>query len=146
MPAQRRLVRLWRRARRSPTLWLLAFCLMFAGVIAGAVYSSRDPVALSQSFTLSRDGGLAASGAGGVGAGASVKLKPDDPVRRFSESRIGHVLFTRVGSDDCRRSLFDNPTGAQAEAGSVFCGQDQTPDSEPTSPDRLNSLKRSFQR
>jgi len=44
----------------------------------------------------------------------------------------------------CRRVLFDNRTGARLQAGEVFCGQSQAQVVDAESPNRLQSLSKSF--
>ena len=69
-----------------------------------------------------------------------------DPVARFTETRVGHLLFAPVGGDNCRRVLFDNTTGAFREAGEIYCGPPPSRASEATSANRLQALSKSFQK
>lgn len=69
-------------------------------------------------------------------------LSEDDPVRNFAKTGVGQVLFTAMSSDNCRRSLFDNRTGATYEVGEIFCGQKP----ENTNSERLQSMGKPFRK
>jgi hypothetical protein len=118
---------------------------VFLTVFAGGAYVMPDKVPLFQWLSLLRTNG---SGTGGNasqqplptgGAG----LAEDDPVRNFFKTGVGHVLFTAMSSDNCRRNLFDNRTGATYEAGEIFCGHN--PDETQTS-ERLQAMRKPFKK
>jgi hypothetical protein len=68
-------------------------------------------------------------------------LSDDDPVKNFTKTGVGHVLFATTNSDNCRRTLFDNRTGATYEAGDILCGQ--TADQQIDVPsDRLQAFRK----
>ena len=78
--------------------------------------------------------------------GVSVRMDPGDPAVRFSDTRVGHVLFASSRSDNCRRVLFDNRTGSSYEAKEIFCGQRPDQAVEVGSSDRLTGLRQFFRR
>ena len=73
-------------------------------------------------------------------------LDPGDPTIRFSDTRVGHVLFALSQSDNCRRVLFDNRTGAFYEAKEIFCGERNNQAVEAGGPDRIAVLRQFFRR
>jgi len=132
------------RRAQSNRAHVLAISAAFAVLIAAGFYAAKDPAGLFPSKADRGANGIASMKAVGV-IGASA-LGGDDPVRRFSETKVGQVVFSSARSDTCRRVLFDNRTGARLEAGEVSCGEsiDRVVDAE--TPNRLQSLSKSFQR
>lgn len=72
--------------------------------------------------------------------------KPDDPVDQFAQSRVGSLLFAKDDSLDCKRYLFDNRTGMLREAGKVYCGPTEDDGAAESGADRLQVIRKSFQR
>jgi hypothetical protein len=94
---------------------MAAIAVLLVGFVAVGVHVAREP-ATAWLANLGRSGDA-------VGSGGSVGIVIDDPVARFSETRVGHLLFKPFEGDHCRRVLFDNSTGGYLEAGQVFCGR-----------------------
>jgi hypothetical protein len=103
-----------------------------AFLMAGGVYYQRDMLGLSS----------------GEGTAASSQAMPQDPdpVVRFSETRIGHLLFMLPDGRNCRRVLFDNMTGGQVDAGRVECAQQEPPQPSAVSTGRFDAIRNSFKR
>lgn len=142
LPLRRWLARL--RRARSNRARVLAISGAFAVVMAAAFCTAKDPAAFFRAKAgPSASGVLTIKAVGVIGASA---LGGDDPLLRFTETKVGQVVFSSGRSDTCRRVLFDNRTGARLEAGEMFCGQtaDQIVEAEPQN--RLNSLSKSFHR
>jgi len=118
-------------------------------LILAAAYAANERLALLRFVQTSAGGSL--SGGGGAGENAVrpsgfAELGPGDPTVRFSDTRVGHVLFASARSDNCRRVLFDNRTGLFYEAKEIFCGQRSDQVVEVVSMDRLAGMQRFFQR
>jgi hypothetical protein len=118
---------------------------MFAAVIAAGTIVVRDPLILSDLFKRSGSGGIL-SGVRSVAPEGALGLPPDDPVLNFSETRIGHVVFTGTATNVCRRKLFDNKNGAMLDVGDIFCGNTPEQVVDPPTGDRLNSVQKTFRR
>jgi hypothetical protein len=78
--------------------------------------SEKPNTVTSSQNQMQKRGSDTASGAARVAKDASV-----DPVDRFSETRIGHILFYPAHGDRCRRVLFDNATGKTYDAPDINC-------------------------
>jgi hypothetical protein len=128
------LAKLWRRvAPKNRTSTVATVCVFFAGLLALGLYRAHTT------------SGTASAPRFGVGflSPASVQLDPNDPVARFIETGVGHVLFAPLAGDHCQRVLFDNRTGMQYEARSLDCSR---PAAEVVaSTDRIGALRRTFQ-
>jgi hypothetical protein len=128
------------RAAISTVIFLTVFC--------GGAYFMRDQIPLFKWFASLQTGGSGAFANAGRqdlptgGAG----LSEDDPVRNFAKTGVGQVLFTATSSDNCRRNLFDNRTGATYEVGEIFCGQNPENIPESQSSDRLQSMRKPFKK
>jgi hypothetical protein len=126
--------KLWRRiAPKNRTSAVAMVCIFFGGLFALGLYRVQAT------------SGAASTPRFGVGAvsPASVQLDSNDPVARFIETRVGHVLFSPFVGDHCQRVLFDNRTGAQYEARSLDCSR---PVAEGVaSTERIGALRRTFQ-
>jgi hypothetical protein len=119
---------------------------VFLTVFSGGAYLMSDQIPLFQwlaSLQSNGNGAFANAGRPEQPTGGS-GLPEDDPVKNFAKTGVGHVLFTAMSSDNCRRNLFDNRTGATYEAGEIFCGQAPENGIEAQSPDRLLSLRKPF--
>jgi hypothetical protein len=66
-------------------------------------------------------------------------------VAHFSQTRVGHIVYSPSADDTCRRMLFDNRTGMSGDAGSVVC-QHMAPEAETLPADRLQTLRKTFHR
>jgi hypothetical protein len=121
---------------------------VFLTVFIGGAYMMRDQVPLFQwlaSLQSNGSGAFANAGRPDMPTGGS-GLPEDDPVRNFVKTGVGHVLFTATSSDNCRRNLFDNRTGATYEAGEIFCGQTPEHAVEAQTTDRLQSMRKPFRK
>ena len=132
-------VALWRRLGSTNVRRALVLCSTFAGILFAGFYFTREAADGSRRMA-NRAASAAAASALGQGLG------PNDPVTRFAETRVGHLLFTSSRNDDCRRVLFDNRTGAFYEAGLIQCGQIALPTPEASGNDRLMALRKTFAR
>jgi hypothetical protein len=123
---------LWRQIAPRNAIGVLAVCVLFGALLALGVYRAQGP-ALRPPAQKAGTGGPAVSA---------------DPVVRFRETRVGHLLFSSIESDECRRVLFDNRDGAQYEAGHIYCGQKpvEIQVADATSTSRMLALRRSFQK
>ena len=101
---------------------------------------TRQPTVVAISLDLSGAGPASTNGA------LTIALAVDDPVARFSATRVGHILHAPRMGDHCRRVLFDNRTGDLLESGAVTCGPVLTEASAVSGADRLQSLRKTFQR
>ena len=127
------------RAAISTVVFLTVFC--------GGAYFMRDQIPVFQWFaSLNSNGtGAFANSRPDLPTGNS-SLSEDDPVRNFAKTGVGQVLFTAMSSDNCRRNLFDNKTGATYEVGEINCGQNPENVPESQSSDRLQSLRKPFRK
>jgi hypothetical protein len=147
----RRKVATWRHAARAVPTHVVAICGVFGALIFAGVYAANKHTALFGSSRASNAGGLAGAAAqgGGGSAGAvtgAAELSPADPVMRFSDTGVGQVLFMSPSGETCQRVLFDNRAGSFFTARKIFCGQKLERVVETDSPDRLTSVRQSFQR
>ena len=127
----------------------MAISVVFGALILTAAYAAKDPRTLFRFVQTSGGGNLSGGGIASENAVRSAgfaELDPGDPTVRFSDTRVGHVLFASSRSDDCRRLLFDNRTGSFYEAKEIFCGQRPDQAGEVVSSDRLTGLRQFFQR
>jgi hypothetical protein len=114
-------------------------CTVFATVLSAGAYATSDQFGLMQWLrSYGRGNGQAGQSSPPTGAAG---LSDDDPVKNFTKTGVGHVLFATTNSDNCRRTLFDNRTGATYEAGDILCGQ--TADQQIDVPsDRLQAFRK----
>lgn len=151
VPAQPR--RSWLPAN---ALRVMSINVVFGLLIGCGLYATTERAALLHLMGFSGAGGISGAGEPREVKGSAItravpltgaaSLTPDDPVLRFAESRIGHMLFSSMQSDNCQRVLFNNNTGVSFEAPGVFCGQKANKVAEADSPKRLNAVRSSFQR
>jgi hypothetical protein len=143
---RRRQARWW----RTTSTTALAISVVFGALILTAAYSANERLSLFR-FVFQFSGGGHRSG-DGIASRDPVRLvgfselDPRDPAVRFSDTRIGHVLFAVSQSDNCRRALFDNRTGSLRETKEIFCGQRPDETGEVFGSDRLAGLRQSFRR
>jgi hypothetical protein len=123
---------------------VLAISAVFAVLMSAGLYAAKDPTRLFGSKPDADTKGV--PGLKAVGLIGTNGLGADDPVLRFSETKVGQVVFSSARSDTCRRVLFDNSTGARLEAGEVYCRQTVDQVVEAETPNRLQSLRKSFQK
>jgi hypothetical protein len=146
----RRKVADWRHAARAMPTHVVAISGLFGALIFAGVYAAKGHTALFGSLRASNAGGLSGSAQGGGGKAGAVtgaaELSSADPVMRFSDTGIGQVLFMSPSGETCQRVLFDNRAGSYFTAHKVFCGQRPEPVAEAAPPDRLTSVRKSFQR
>jgi hypothetical protein len=134
----------WRKVAPANALRVALLCAGFGALLVAAVSYVREPAAGPQAAGFAGLGRIAGQGASG--RGLAVDVASDDPVARFSATRIGHILYSPYDGDYCRRVLFDNHTGALYENGNVICVQ-VVQQAEPlTGTDRLLALRKAFQR
>lgn len=68
-----------------------------------------------------------------------------DPVARFNDTRVGHVLFMEPDGRHCRRILFDNETGGMRPVGDIECVPQEAA-SGPAGSGRLDAIREGFRR
>jgi hypothetical protein len=108
--------------------WLGAIALL----MAGGVYYKRETLGLSH---------------GEAPATASqLPAQDPDPVVRFNETRVGHLLFMLPDGRHCKRVLFDNVSGSHIEAGRVECAPQEASQSGAVSSGRFDAIRNSFKR
>lgn len=132
----------WRWFAPANALRVLAICAAFGALPVVAIYYAREPAAPPLVAGIAGLGGIA--GAGDASPGLAVALAADDPVARFSQSRIGHILYSPYIGDYCRRVLFHNETGALYENGRILCVQSAPQPTPVSGADRLLSMRKSF--
>lgn len=108
---------LWRVATSTNTRIVVSLTIVFALVVGAGLYRQYNP---GDANLAAGHGNMSGDGAGGQN-GPGGKRRSLDPVDRFTETKVGHVLFFPVLGDSCRRMLFDNATGATYDAPSVNC-------------------------
>jgi hypothetical protein len=127
------LAKLWRRAPTSSMVALGSVCGLFGILLVLGLYRVQGSAEVASAPRF------------GVGMmGAEYDLDPSDPVARFAETGIGHVLFAPRAGDHCQRVLFDNRTGAQYQSASIDCAR--TAAEVVASTDRMNALRKTFQK
>lgn len=137
---------LWRRVAPTQIRGMLTVCVVFGSLIAAGLYAVKDPAALFRAAAVSGSGNMAGADGKGDAVTGARELDANDPVARFSATRVGHVLFASTRGDNCRRLLFDNRTGHYYEAPQLFCGPVLEQPAEAGSNDRLLALRKSFQK
>jgi hypothetical protein len=117
----------WRAATSTNTRRVLTVCCLPGVLLLIAGLYVRDPPGPSSS---------------GIADG----LAKNDPSREFRERQIGQVLFSPVVGDHCKRSTFDNRTGAVESADDVLCIQLVPEAMNPggSSSSRIDVLRRTF--
>lgn len=109
---------MWRLATSTNTRIVATLSVVFALVVSAGLY--RQTRLGDAAGVASGIGGIGGDGGGGQNSPGG-KRRSLDPVDRFTETRVGHVLFYPAGGDSCRRMLFDNMTGTTADAPAVNC-------------------------
>jgi len=148
----RKQVKALRRLARTNTVRVPALCGLFCVLLMLAIAYTRAPVgSLSAGgggggLGMGGAGGMAGAGGRGAGALATGNLPADDPVVQFAQTRVGQLLFASFWGDNCRRVLFDNRTGGSHEMGYVPCGQNADTPVEVSGMDRIQAMRKSFQK
>ena len=138
--------RRWLRAlgrRVAPTnaLGALTLCTLFGALLAAGVYFTRELTVMGPAS------GSRTAGNGQPASDPQMRgLDPADPVVRFAETRVGHLLFESRAGDNCRRVLFDNRSGGSAEVADIHCGYESAPAGGASSADRIMILRKAFQK
>jgi hypothetical protein len=119
---------------KSRTSVVAAVCAFFCALLVLGLYRVQGTVGAGSGLRF---------GVGAVSPGF-VQLDANDPVARFFETRVGHVLFSPLVGDHCQRVLFDNRTGVQYETRSLDCSR---PAGEVVaSTARIGALRKTFQK
>lgn len=112
----------WQRFMASPLSRSLMIGISFAILLNYGIQSGRD-LAHMLGAAMSRSGPINGNTPGKVELAEPVTTPENvDPVVRFLETRVGHLLFSMNDSNTCRRVLFDNRTGEATDAAPVQCG------------------------
>src|SRR5260221_13853211 len=109
-------------ARTSVQRSLVISAVFISVLTAGAYATSEQFGLMSWLRSIGNGNGFGNAGQVNPPTGAA-SLSDDDPVKNFAKTGVGHVLFAGTGSDNCRRTLFDNRTGAIHEVGTILCGE-----------------------
>jgi hypothetical protein len=120
---------LWRRIAPTNARRVLVVSAVFAPLMALGAYRVLQPAPPAAKP-----------------AAPAADTRPTDPVARFAETGIGHVLFWPHGSDTCRRVLFNNRTGASQEVGEVLCEPDKSDETVRAEINRLTTLRKAFKK
>ena len=113
----------WHRTAPTNARRVSILCAAFAALIAGGLYRVWQPAEMPVTL---------------------VMPESVDPVARFNQTRVGHLLFAQAGGSNCRRVLFDNKTGALQDAGELYCGAPLPEAAE--SANRMLALRKAFQK
>jgi len=121
----------------------VVICVVFATVLSVGTYVASDQFGLFQWLLRSNGNGFGSvnNSAQQTPPTGAASLDPDDPVKNFARTGIGHVLFTAPNTDNCQRTLFDNRTGRSYDAGAMNCNQPPEAQNE-----RLQSMSKPFKR
>lgn len=136
--------RAWRSIAPTNTRRVLLVCGVFALLPLIAIYYSREPNVAANMKGFAGAGGLPGQGEGKPGV--SVEIEGNDPVARFAETQVGHILYAPYAGDFCRRVLFHNRTGALIEGLPTLCVTRVEESKLATGADRLMALRKSFQK
>jgi hypothetical protein len=132
-----------RRGAQSNTKRVVALCAVFGALIVAGIFAAGTPGSLFESAATQRAGALSG---GGSSSDTTGSLDPSDPVAQFAKTGVGHMLFAKSNSEDCRRVLFDNRTGSMQEVKDMACGRDElTKEPISASAARLEAMQRTFQ-
>ena len=117
----------------------MVITLLFGLMIGGGAYMARHATSVFEG----KQPELAARSDNITGTGS---MKDDDPVKNFSRTGVGHVLFSGAGTDSCKRTLFDNKTGSYKIVDDISCsnGGDQAVDDKKS--EQLQSMRKAFKK
>lgn len=122
-----------RRTARTNAVRVPALCVLFFGGVVAAITFTREPEPIPpRSFTMGWDGATSTDGS------------ERDPTAQFEQRRVGQLLIASTTSDTCRRVLFHNRTGKSYQAGEVPCGQQPGADTVVSGGDRMQALRKAF--
>ncbi|MCX7313602.1 MAG: hypothetical protein NTV56_18210 [Alphaproteobacteria bacterium] len=140
---------LLRGSNRAHVKFVLAICLMFGVLIVAGAYSVKDPKALFRQVagwgSGESSGTAEPAGKKAAAVTGAESLGPNDPVVRFADTGVGHVLYAATSTNNCRRLLFDNRTGSYYEVPELFCGQVVEQAQDDLS-DRMTAVRKSFRK
>jgi hypothetical protein len=111
-----------RRLARTNAVRVPVLCILFGALLIATIRHAREAAPLSP----------------------SVGLFVGDPVAQFSQTRTGQLLF--ASNTSCRRVLFNNTSGQSYETGQVHCAQVPGKAGEASGADRMQALRKSFQK
>ena len=134
----------WRRLARGNAVRVSALCGMFGALVLATAFYVREPA------TTTSPGGILTISGGGAGRttrGLSTDgLAADDPVAQFEQTRVGQLLYASAANDNCRRILFSNRSGGSYETTPVSCGPATGKSDDVSGGDRIQALRKSFQK
>jgi hypothetical protein len=134
-----------RRLARNNAVRVPALCGLFGALVFAMAYFAREPV-VTPGVLIVSGSGADMGPARAVGGLSTSGLPADDPVAQFAQTRVGQLLYAPIASDNCRRVLFSNDTGGSYETTPVHCGPTVGKSEEVTSGDRIQALRKSFQK
>jgi hypothetical protein len=134
-----------RRLARNNAVRVPGLCALFGALVFAMAYFAREPAATPGVLIVS-GGGAGMGPARAIGGLSTGGLAADDPVAQFAQTRVGQLLYAPIASDNCRRVLFSNETGGSYETTPVLCGPAAGKSDEATSGDRIQALRKSFQK
>src|SRR5258708_37893257 len=98
-------------ARTSVQRGLVISAVFISVLSAGAYATSEQFGLMSWLRSIGNSNGLGNAGQVNLPTGAA-SLSDDDPVKHFTTTGVGHVLFAGTGSENCRLTLIGNRPGA----------------------------------
>jgi hypothetical protein len=128
---------------RKSVRHVAAICALFGLVIGGGAYTARHNAGLSQMLGLAS---APVEPARTDNLTGSHGLKDDDPVKNFTKTGVGQVLFTASSSDNCKRTLFDNKTGSYKEVADINCGNSTDQMIDDKKSEQLQSMRKAFRK
>ncbi len=135
MTYRNRIGAFWSGAARSRVRRAGAICAVVVALAVAGFYHARQFASTGDRRAIAHPAGLQAA-------------KATDPLARFNETRVGHVLFQPLHGDMCRRVLFDNNAGSLYEAAPVPCRETEEapPAADAGTGNRLAGVSRAFRR
>jgi len=126
-----------RKSARHATV----ICTMFALMVGGGAYMAQHSASLFMSTpkppeVVARTDNI--TGAAG--------MKDDDPVKNFTRTGVGQVLFSEAGGESCKRTLFDNHTGSYRIVDDINCGTSGNQAVDDKKSEQLSSMRKAFNR
>jgi hypothetical protein len=115
----------WHRLASTNARRILLICAVLGGILTLGIYRAMTPAAVAPHLLSQRSA---------------------DPVGRFTETRVGHLLVSKDGGESCRRLLFDNRTGEFMEGGQTSCDPASARAQSGAGDDRMQQIRRSFQK
>lgn len=127
-----------------------AICAVFALVIGGGAYAAHHSGGLGELLGLFSSRSVPSSAPPELisrsdNLTGSASMKDDDPVKNFTRTGVGQVLFSTASTDTCKRTLFDNKTGSYKEVADINCNASgQMIDNKKS--EQLQSMRKAFNR